>query len=149
MFLVSYSQVCSRCQSFPHKLDRLLRSREWLAWRFSLKLPMSTWLCLAAVTTRQSTTEVSLNNVYMPKTAWPGVAIIVRWYEDLIYHYIYDKVSLHGCIYSKTRLSRSLVTVMFNITWCTHSNGALAWGFLTDVNTYLISESFRKQWSLV
>ena len=33
---------------------------------------------------------------------------------------------------------------MFNITWCTCSAGELAWGFLTEVKTGLISKSFSK-----
>ena len=33
---------------------------------------------------------------------------------------------------------------MFNITWCNCSTVVLAWGFLTDVKTVLISKSFSK-----
>ena len=33
---------------------------------------------------------------------------------------------------------------MFNITWWTHSTIVLAWGFLTDIKTDLMSNSFSK-----
>ena len=45
---------------------------------------------------------------------------------------------------SKILLSRYLVTSIFNITWCTHSNRVLACVFLIVINTGLISKSFSK-----
>ena len=44
----------------------------------------------------------------------------------------------------KTLLSISLVTLIFNITWCTRSIGASSYGFLIVVKTGLISNSVRK-----
>ena len=41
-------------------------------------------------------------------------------------------------------LSRSFLTSIFNITCCTHSSGALAYGFLIVLKTGLISKSFSK-----
>ena len=43
----------------------------------SLKLSMSTWLYFAVVATHQFMTDVRLNNISMPNTAWPSVDIIV------------------------------------------------------------------------
>ena len=50
----------------------------------------------------------------------------------------------HGYIWSKTLLSRSLVTVIFNITSCTRSTRVLDCGFLIVVKKGLISKPFIK-----
>ena len=50
----------------------------------------------------------------------------------------------HGYIWSKTMLSGSLVTCIFNIDWCTRSTISLACGFFVVVKTGLTSNSFRK-----
>ena len=53
-------------------------------------------------------------------------------------------VSPNGSIWSKTFLSRSLVKIVSNITWCTRSTVVLACGFLVFVKAGLISKSFIK-----
>ena len=47
-------------------------------------------------------------------------------------------------MWSKTLLSRYLVTSMFNITWCTWSTGGLAHGFFTVFKIVYVSKSFSK-----
>ena len=111
---------------------------------FSWTLLVSNFRRFAAVTTFQSTTDAILNIMSLTKRDWTGVAWIVQWEESLIAHAIYASVSPHGYIYSKTLLSRYLVTRIFNITWCTCSTGALVCEFLIVVNTSLIPESFSK-----
>ena len=63
---------------------------------------------------------------------------------DLIGHAIYARVSPNGYIYSNTFLSRSLVTIMFNVTRRTRSTVVLACGFFIVVKIGLIYKSFIK-----
>ena len=79
-----------------------------------------------------------VNIISLPKTIFPGVAIIVRWEEAFISQDIYVRVSPHGYIWSKILLSIYFVTSVFNITWCTQSNGELSCRFSVFVKTGFI-----------
>ena len=57
--------------------------------------------------------------MYIKNTSWPGVTFKVGLYEALITHYMYERLSIHERVYSKTFLLISFVTSMLYITWCT------------------------------
>ena len=58
----------------------------------------------------------------------------------MIYMIVFDPMD----VWYNTLLSIYLVRIIFNVTWCTRSTGALYCGFLIVVKTGLISKPFNK-----
>ena len=142
--VVSYNQVISRRQSFPHKLNLLLRSQSRLAYNFLYIINvLLLLLCCGYNYPVYDWREVEYYASDKDSLAWCGHSSpVIRisylpWYRWRFSH--------HGSIWLRTFLSRTLVASIFNNTWFTRSNGALYCVFKNMVKIGLISKSFSKR----